>query len=161
MLQLVVLMLVPVPRLPPIQSACTALNCLPSPFFPPSSLLSSLLPLSPCLHRPVTQSCVQHSGNPAAALPLLICQMSSSSRWPASFSTVFSSAQGFSFTIGVAASCITDVEKMRAPEPQKSLQMGFFSSRLPPLWTWLFHGTSLLETKGEKEQWWTRWMHVK
>lgn len=75
MLQLVVLMLLPVPRLLLIQSACTALNCLPSPFF-----LSYLLPFSPlsslCLHRPVTQSCIQHGGDPAAELPLFICQMS-------------------------------------------------------------------------------------
>lgn len=47
MLQLVVLMLLLMPRLLLIQSASTALNCLPSPFLSllPSSLLSSLLPL--------------------------------------------------------------------------------------------------------------------
>lgn len=47
MLRLVVLMLLLMPRLLLIQSASTALNCLPSPFLSllPSSLLSSLLPL--------------------------------------------------------------------------------------------------------------------
>lgn len=53
---LVVLMLLPLPRLLLIQSARTALNRLPSPCL--RTFLPSLLSLSSlCLHRPVTQSC--------------------------------------------------------------------------------------------------------
>lgn len=63
--------------------------------------------------------------DPAAELPLFICQMSSSSRCSASFSTFFFSAKRFSFTKAVAAFCISEVQKMRAPKQRNAFKLVF------------------------------------
>lgn len=101
MLRLVVLMLLPVPRLLLIQSACTALNCLPSPL---PYLLSSLS-LSALAQTSHAVLCSARWGSCCRALSLFICQMSSSSCRSASFSNFC--AKRFSFTVAVVLSCVT------------------------------------------------------
>lgn len=140
----------------PVSLHCDELPPLPLLSFLPSSLLSSLLPLSLCLHRPVTQSCAQHGGDPAAELPLFICQMSSSSCCSASFATDSFSVKRFSLTVAVVTSSISEVKKMRAPKLRNAFRFFFFSHVLPLS----DHGFSMappswkqMERKKSSERW--------
>lgn len=132
MLQLVVLMLLPVPRLLLTQSAFTALNCLPSPFF------LSYLPPFPSLLSPPS-ACTDQSRSPVFSTVGILLQSSlflsvKCPPHPAALPlfSIFFSVKRFSFTIAVVASCISGVQKMREPKLRNALKLLFFA-HLPSL----------------------------
>lgn len=113
----------------PLSSHCAESPPLPLLYFLPSSLPSSL---SLCLHRGVTQSCVQHGGDPAAELPLLSDQCP-----PQSCS---SCAFPFNWLLCVSL------------QKRSATKLGNASRFFFILLTSCLHGTSLLETDGEEKE---------
>lgn len=124
MLRLVVLMLL----------ACAAAathplcsHCAESPPLPLLYFLPSLLSLSLCSHGAVTQSCVQHGGDPAAELPLFYLP------------NVLLSPASLPFL----PHRLLTVRALKLWNASRLLDFPSLSC---------LHGTSLLETDGEEEE---------